>query len=78
MPAPESETVGYAITLEVTVPLRLAEQAVDRLDAVWHVESWTPEGAAFVTVQNALKAAGLDHAVLVSTRAVNAGEPRSR
>jgi hypothetical protein len=75
MSAPESQIVGYAVTLEVIVPLRIAQRAADRLDAAWHLESWSPEAAAFVAVEKALKAVGLHHQVHLSTREVSAGEP---
>ena len=75
MSAPNPQLAGYAVTLEVIVPLKVAQRAADELDAAWHLESWTPEAAAFVTIEKALKAAGLHHEVHVSTRAVNAGEP---
>jgi hypothetical protein len=75
MSAPESQIVGYAVTLEVIVPLRIAQRAADRLDAAWHLESWSPGAAAFVAVEKALKAAGLHHQVHLSTREVSAGEP---
>ena len=57
------------------MPLKLAQQAADRLDAAWHLESWSPEAAAFVAIEKALKAAGLHHEVHVSTRAVTTGDP---
>ena len=75
MSAPNPQLAGYAVTLEVIVPLKVAQRAADELDAAWHLESWTPEAAAFVTIEKALKAAGLHHEVHVSTRVVNAGEP---
>jgi hypothetical protein len=75
MSAPESQIVGYAVTLEVTVPFEFAQRAADRLDAEWHLEGWSPEAAAYVAVEKALKAAGLHHEVHLSTREVSAGEP---
>jgi hypothetical protein len=77
MSAPDSQIAGYAVTLEVIVPFRVAQRAADRLDAAWHLESWSPEAAAFVAIEKALKAAGLHHEVHLSTREVNAGEPGS-
>jgi hypothetical protein len=74
MPAPESQIAGYAVTLEVIVPFAVAQRAADRLDAQWHLESWSPEAAAYVAAAKALKAAGLHNEVHVSTRRVNAGE----
>ena len=75
MSAPESEIVGYAVTVEVIVPLQTAQRTANQLDAAWHLEGWSPEAAAFVAVENALKAVGLHHQVHVSTRQVTAGEP---
>src|SRR4051795_10771233 len=37
---------GYAVTLTVVVPFDTARQKADRLDAEWHLESWSPEAAA--------------------------------
>jgi len=74
MPAPESQIVGYAVTLEVIVPLTVAQRAADRLDAAWHLESWSSEAAAFVAIEQALKAAGLHHEVHLSTRELTAGD----
>lgn len=67
----QSEVTGYAVTVEVFVPARVAERMVDRLDAAWHVESWTPRAAAFMAAQEALNAAGLKNAVNVGTREVH-------
>jgi hypothetical protein len=75
MAAPESQTVGYAVTLEVFVPFQMAERAAAQLDAAWHLESWSPAAAALVTITKALKAAGLHHEVHVSTREVGAEDP---
>jgi hypothetical protein len=75
MAAPVPQIAGYAVTLEVIVPFAVAQRAADRLDAAWHLESWSPEAAAFVAIEKALKAAGLHHEVHLSTRAVVAGEP---
>jgi hypothetical protein len=75
MSAPETQIVGYAVTLEVVVPLKVAQRAADRLDAEWRVESWSPEAAAFVAIEKALEAAGLRHQVHLSTRSVTVGEP---
>jgi hypothetical protein len=75
MAAPVPQIAGYAVTLEVIVPFAVAQRAADRLDATWHLESWSPEAAAFVAIEKALKAAGLHHEVHLSTRVVTAGEP---
>jgi hypothetical protein len=71
MSGTKSEVTGYAVTLEVFVPAHVAERLVDRLDAAWHVESWTPRAAAFMAAQEALSAAGLNNATNVSTREVS-------
>jgi hypothetical protein len=39
---------------------------VDRLDHRWRIENWTPEGAAYEVVREALEAAGLPNSVSVS------------
>jgi hypothetical protein len=75
MSAAGSQIVGYAVTLEVIVPVTVAQRAADQLDAAWHLESWSPEAAAYLAVTKALKAAGLHHEVHLSTREVGAGEP---
>ena len=75
MAAPDPQIAGYAVTVEVVVPLAVAQRAADRLDAEWHLEDWSPEAAAFVAIEKALKAAGLHHEVHLSTRTVVAGEP---
>jgi hypothetical protein len=67
MSATRPEPTGYAVTVEVFVPLEAARQEVDRLDQSWRVESWTPEAAAFELVREALTAAGLDRSVSVRT-----------
>jgi len=72
MTARESQIAGYAVTLEVVVPFDVAQHAADHLDAAWHLESWTPEAAAFVAIEKALRAAGFHHEVHVSTREVSA------
>jgi hypothetical protein len=77
MAAPDPQIAGFAVTLEVVVPLDVAQRAADRLDAEWHREGWSAEAAAYVAAERALKAAGLHHEVHLSTRAVNAGEPGS-
>jgi hypothetical protein len=59
------------------VPFTIAQLAADRLDAAWHLESWSAEAAAYAAVEKALKAAGLHHEVHLSTREVSAGEPGS-
>jgi hypothetical protein len=75
MSAPDPQIVGYAVTVEVIVPLQIAQRSADRLDATWHLESWSPAAAASVAVEDALKAAGLRHQVHLGTRGVTAGEP---
>ena len=75
MSAPESQIAGYAVTVEVIVPLTVAQRTADQLDSTWHIESWSPEAAAFVAIEKVLKAAGLHHEIHVSTRAVGADEP---
>jgi hypothetical protein len=74
MTAPEPQITGFAVTLEVIVPFAVAERTADRLDAAWHLESWSPEAAAYVAIKDALKAAGLHHAVHLHTREVGADE----
>jgi hypothetical protein len=61
---------GYAVTLQVVVPLDVAQRMVDRLDRSWRTESWTPEAAAFMVARKALADAGLTDATSVGTRAV--------
>lgn len=61
---------GYAVTLEVFVSAEAAGQMMDRLDAAWRVESWTPAAAAFMAAREALYAAGLRNSSRVSTREV--------
>lgn len=73
MSSAESQTAGYAVTLEVTVPFAVAQRAADRLDAQWRLESWSPEAAAYAAVEQVLKAAGLHHEVHLSTRRVAPG-----
>ena len=75
MSAPEPQITGYAVTVEVIVPFAVAERTAARLDAAWHLESWSPEAAAYVAIRNALTAAGLHREVHLSTRAVSADEP---
>jgi hypothetical protein len=75
MAAPGSEITGYAVTVEVLVPLTVAQRAADQLDAAWHLESWSPEAAAYVAIKDALKAAGLHHEVHLRTREVGADVP---
>jgi|1186.fasta_scaffold34418_3 hypothetical protein len=70
MPHTSSEVAGYTVTLEVFVPFEAAQRAVDRLDAAWRTEAWTPESAAFMVARDALAAAGLDGSASVSTREV--------
>src|SRR4051812_13409659 len=76
MPHTSSEVAGYTVTLEVFVPFEAAQRAVDRLDAAWRTEAWTPESAAFMVARDALAAAGLDGSASVSTREVRHWAPR--
>jgi hypothetical protein len=66
MPSTPPEHPGYRVTLEVLVPAERAQRMVDRLDHRWRIENWTPEGAAYEVVREALEAAGLHHSVSVS------------
>ena len=70
MPAIPPQLTGYTVTLEVFVPAEVARQMVDRLDASWHIENWTPEAAAYLVVRDALEAAGLHRSASISTSAV--------
>ena len=66
MPSTHPEHPGYTVTLEVFVPAERAQRMVDRLDHRWRIENWTPEGAAFEVVREALEAAGLPSAISVN------------
>jgi hypothetical protein len=66
----QPERRGYAVTVEVFVPAARAQQEVDRLDHNWRVENWTPEGAAYELVREALAGKGLDRVVSVHTSEV--------
>jgi hypothetical protein len=70
MVASRPEVTGFAVTVEVFVPAADAERMVDRLDASWRTESWTPESAAYMVVRAALEAGGLHRSSAVDTRAV--------
>jgi hypothetical protein len=70
MPAKGSELTGYTVTLEVFVPAEVAQRMVDRLDASWRTESWTPAAAAYEVIREALEAAGLKQATSIGTQAV--------
>ena len=61
---------GYAVTLTVVVPFDTARQKADRLDAEWHLESWSPEAAAMRLAEDVLSAGGLRHAASVSVTEV--------
>jgi len=61
---------GYTVTLEVFVPVELAERALWRLDEEWQVDSWTPKAAAFEVASEALRSAGLHGAVSRGVREV--------
>jgi hypothetical protein len=66
----QPEHRGYTVTVEVFVPAAAAQQEVDRLDHNWRVENWTPEGAAYELVREALAHKGLDRVVSVHTTEV--------
>jgi len=66
MPSTPPEHPGYRVTLEVFVPAERAQRMADRLDHRWRIENWTPEGAAYEAVREALEAAGLPRATSVS------------
>jgi hypothetical protein len=66
----QAERRGYAVTVEVFVPEEKARGEVDRLDHNWRVENWTPEGAAYELVREALAHRGLDRVVSVHTTEV--------
>jgi hypothetical protein len=70
MVASRPEVTGFAVTIEVFVPAADAERMVDRLDASWRTESWTPESAAYMVVRAALEAGGLRRSAVVDTHAV--------
>ncbi|MGY1623853.1 hypothetical protein ACI789_16775 [Geodermatophilus sp. SYSU D00965] len=72
------QPAGYAVTVEVFVPARVAERTVDALDQAWRVESWTPAAAAVVAVREALDRAGFGAVVAVRTREVTSGAPAPR
>ena len=61
---------GYAVTVTVVVPFDTARQKADRLDAEWHLESWSPEAAAMRLAEDVLSAGGLHHAAGVSVSEV--------
>ena len=61
---------GYNVTLEVFVPIDVAERTMWRLDEEWQVDSWTPMAAAFEAASEALRAAGLHGAVSLAVREV--------
>jgi hypothetical protein len=71
MGSTEPQITGYAVTLRVVVPAGVAERKVDELDRQWQIESWTPQAAAFVAARDALHAAGLTDATVVSTAEVH-------
>ena len=70
MAGAQQERRGYAVTVEVFVPAAAAQDEVERLDHSWRVESWTPEGAAYELVREALASKGLDRVVSVHTAEV--------
>lgn len=61
---------GYAVTLTVLVPFDSAARKADRLDAEWHLESWSPEAAAMKLAEDVLSAGGLHHSAGVSVSEV--------
>jgi hypothetical protein len=61
---------GYAVTLTVVVPFETAQQKADRLDAEWHLESWSPEAAAMRLAEDVLSAGGLRRAASISVSEV--------
>ena len=61
---------GYAVTVTVVVPFDTARQKADRLDAEWHLESWSPEAAAMRLAEDVLSAGGLRRAASVSVTEV--------
>jgi hypothetical protein len=61
---------GYAVTLTVVVPFATAQQKADRLDAEWHLESWSPEAAAMRLAEDVLAAGGLRQAASISVSEV--------
>jgi hypothetical protein len=65
-----SEVTGYAVTVTVLVPFDVARKKADRLDAEWHLESWSPEAAAMRMAEDVLAAGGLHHAAGVSVSEV--------
>ena len=70
MVASDPEVTGFTVTVEVFVPAAVAERMVDRLDASWRSESWTPEAAAYMVVRAALESGGLHRSAAVDTQAV--------
>lgn len=70
MPTTRPELTGYAVTLEVVVPLARARREAERLDRAWHNESWSTEAAAYEAVREALEKAGLDRTTSISTHEV--------
>jgi len=71
MAASHPEVTGYTVTVEVFVPAAAAEHEVERLDASWRTESWTPESAAYMVVRAALESGGLHRSAPVETHTVN-------
>src|SRR3954467_14708534 len=62
-----------AVTTTVAVRFETAQQKADRLDAEWHLESWSPEAAAMKLAEDVLSAGGLHHAAGVSVSEVRGG-----
>ena len=61
---------GYAVTVTVIVPFDAARRKADRLDAEWHLESWSPQAAAMKLAEDVLSEGGLHHAAGVSVSEV--------
>jgi hypothetical protein len=66
-----SEVTGYSVTLELFVPVEVAERTAWRLDEEWQVDSWTPMAAAFEVAREALRSAGFHDAVSRGVREVS-------
>jgi hypothetical protein len=62
--------IAYAVTLTVLVPFDTAREKADRLDAEWHVESWSTEAAAMRLAEDVLSAGGLRQAAGLSVSEV--------
>jgi hypothetical protein len=69
-PMRSTDVTGYSVTLEVFVPVDVAERQMWRLDEEWQVDSWTPMAAAFEVASEALRTAGLHGVVSLGVREV--------